>query len=617
MKIPISNRLPAFGRKTRILVGFALILVAFFLLFDWNWLRRPLERYLMEPSGREVRIGELHVDPGFTLEPSVRLRDVYVENAPWAAKRPFLTAAEVSFSVSLASIWNGRPVISKLVLIDASVDMERQADGLRNWRLRNPDDRSPGRVTVMTLEAHRSRINFVNRAIDLEFAASAAPVDTPNAERDDKGPSARIAFEGRYQSHAFSGEALSGPLLSFRASGISFPLRGHFVSRRTRFEFDGFFTDIFDLGPMDAKVRLAGPSLALLHPYLRIRPPESRPYAVEAQVSQIREVYHFAQLAGKVGGTGIAGDVVYDRSAKRPLLKAAVQSDAATLDDLRPLLGMQAPSQGARGDPSGAGAAASNDRKFFPSRPLRLDAMRAIDVRASARLKKLAVTGSRTLENVRIDVNLSEGVFELKRIDVGFAGGRVTGSATLDGRQDVPSAQLVVEFSGLAIQRLVPALAAKSGSAGQFSGKLELSGRGTSMAAIVGHSVGSFAAALDRGRISNLADAKLGLNFGKVISVFLRGDRDIAINCAAAVFDVRDGIATSRRLALDTEQTHVEGRGSINLRDERIDLLLTPEPKDPGLFTRRASIRINGALQAPALSMEDRVEQAPGGKGPC
>ena len=613
-------RFPALGSKTKLLLALALAVVMLVLLFDWNWLRRPLELYLMDRSGREVRIEDLHVELGYTLQPAVRLRGVYVENAPWAAKRPLVTAAEASFTVSLASVWRGRPVISRLVLMDASVDLERQADGLRNWRLRDPEDRSPGRVTVMTLEAHRTQLRFVNRAIDLDFVASAAPLDSQSAGPDRDSLSTRVSFEGSYQGSAFAGEALGGSVLSFRDSGISFPLRGYFVSRRTRLDFDGFFTDLFDIGPMDARVRLVGPSLSLLHPFLRIRPVASRPYAVEAQLTQTYEVFHFARLAGKIGGTSVMGEVVYDRSAERPMLRAALSSDAADFDDIRPLIGMHALARNPRPESSHAGDAADVQRerrdtephgqRLFPTRPFRVGALRALDMRITVTLDKLAVAGQQKLEDVRLGANLSEGLLHLNPLHVRVAGGRFTGSFMFDSRQDAPSAQVSGELRGIRIERLVPRLAAKSGSAGSLNGQIDLSGRGNSIAAMVGNSAGSFAATLDGGRISNLADAKLGLNIGKLVSVFLRGDREIAIHCGAAAFEVRDGVAKSRRIVLDTEQTHVEGSGAISLREERLDLLLTPEPKKPGLFTRRASIRIRGPMRAPAVAIEDRGKQA-------
>jgi hypothetical protein len=48
------QRLTALRPVTKVLVGFALVLAVAAAVFDWNWFRRPLERYLMEKSGREV-----------------------------------------------------------------------------------------------------------------------------------------------------------------------------------------------------------------------------------------------------------------------------------------------------------------------------------------------------------------------------------------------------------------------------------------------------------------------------------------------------------------------------------------------------------------------------------
>src|SRR5258706_10715257 len=108
-------RLTALGPVTKVLVGFALAFAITAVVFDWNWFRRPLERHLMEKSGREVRIGDLHVALGFALEPTVRLRDVYIENAPWAANQPMAVAGEAIFTFSLRSLWEQRPVILRLV----------------------------------------------------------------------------------------------------------------------------------------------------------------------------------------------------------------------------------------------------------------------------------------------------------------------------------------------------------------------------------------------------------------------------------------------------------------------------------------------------------------------
>jgi AsmA family protein len=284
------------GWGGKVALGTALFAVVFVLLFDWNWLRQPLVDYLARKSNREIRIEHLEVDSGFTLEPTIRLKGVYIQNAPWAGERPFATAAQASFTVSLQSLWERRPVISRLVLVDADVDMQREADGRRNWRLKRPDDRSPGHVTVHTLEAHRTSIRFINREIDLEFTGRATPVENPA-----DGLKTRITFEGSYRDAPYKGTAFIADILSFRGSGVSFPLRGHMTARNARIEVDGLFSDLFDVGAFDSKVHLTGSTLSALHPFLRIQPPPSRAFDIRTQLTQAGDVYEFKDLKAKSG----------------------------------------------------------------------------------------------------------------------------------------------------------------------------------------------------------------------------------------------------------------------------------------------------------------------------
>ena len=165
-----------FGRWHPAIVGAATIgvaLVALLWAFDWNWFRPRLEHYLAEKSQRSVRIGDLHLSLSAAFDPTLRLRGVRIENAPWADARPFIDAGELRATFLLSSLIDKRPVISRLVVIDADIDLERQVDGLRNWRLIHPDDRGPTRVRLMSIEAIRSKIRFAHRALEIDVQTAA------------------------------------------------------------------------------------------------------------------------------------------------------------------------------------------------------------------------------------------------------------------------------------------------------------------------------------------------------------------------------------------------------------------------------------------------------------
>jgi len=220
---------------------------------------------------------------------------------------------------------------------------------------------------------------------------------------------------------------------------------------------------------------------------------------------------------------------------------------------------------------------------------------------------KLHAAALPMLDSLRAAAELADGVLELKPLTIGVAGGQVSGTLRVDAREQSVSARARLDFRNLKLERLLSSLAAKAGTEGLLRGEIALGGRGQSIAAILGNASGSAVARVDGGRISNLADAKLGLNFGKMMSVMLRGDRDIAINCGAIAVDLASGAGKTRTVVLDTAQTHTEGAGTLNLRAERWELLLNPKPKKPGLLTRHASIRVAGSFRDAEISIEDRI----------
>ena len=619
----MSVKFPRFGRTVTVLLCVAITLGIVVALFDWNWFRHPLERYLVERSHREVRIGDLHVKLGFSLEPTVRLRDVYIENAPWADKRPFLTAREASFTFSLKSVWDKQPVISRLVLIDADLDMERQADGLRNWRLKNPDDRGPGRVKVQRLEPHRAKIRFARRDIELDLTASSRPSESGSEKfKPDAAHPTRIDIKGEFAGTAFSGTVLTSEVLTFLDTGESFSMRGHAIAGKSRLDVDGSIADLFRPSAFDAKVHLAGHSLANLDSFFRGAMPASRPYDIAVHVRQTKEMTTFAELRGKVGTTDLAGNVSIDRGKERTTVKVALRSESADLADLRSLLGRRKPADKATGKVAAKVAVddriapAADDmsdksrlpKRLFSDHEFDATSLQKLDAHAALDFKKLTSAQWPALESLHATADLNDGVLVLKPVDVGMAGGHVVGQFRFDARQKALSAHATIALKEVRLEQLVPSVSNKPKGAGALQGRVNLRGQGNSIAAIAASATGPAEIAMSSGAISNLLDAEIGLNPVKVLKMRLIGDRPIGINSATIAFEFDHGLGKSKTLMLDTDQTHTEGTGTVNLRDETLDVLLTPHPKKNAVFALRSSIRLQGSLRKPKITLAKKQD---------
>ncbi len=204
-------------------------------------------------------------------------------------------------------------------------------------------------------------------------------------------------------------------------------------------------------------------------------------------------------------------------------------------------------------------------------------------------------------------------MLQVSELDVGAAGGHVVGSFEFDAREQPPVARVSLDGRNLRLERVMSPRPTETASEGGVRSQLRASGRGKSFAAMAANVNGTLAALVDDGNISNLADAKLALNLGKVLGLRIRGDHAIPLYCGAAAFEFRDGIGKSQALLLETAQTHTDGTGTIDLRDQKFELLLTPQPKKRGIFTLNSSIRVQGAFKSASYKIDDRVPLKPGG----
>ena len=58
----------------------------------------------------------------------------------------------------------------------------------------------------------------------------------------------------------------------------------------------------------------------------------------------------------------------------------------------------------------------------------------------------------------------------------------------------------------------------------------------------------------------------------------------------------RKGVATSRAFVFNTQIGLLTGEGKINLGTERVDFLLVPKPKNPGLLELSTKLRVSGTM---------------------
>lgn len=607
-------------RHRRLSIGAALVVGAFValcFLFDWNWLRSPLEHYVTQKTHRVFRVADLKVRLGLT--PMIRMRGVYFENAPWSHRQPMASIGQLDFTISLRALWRGQMIIPQLSLADANVFLERTADGHKNWLLSDPEDRSPSRWRISTLHAERTELTYIDQAKDFQVTIDASGIlDRGLLHTTDARFQTRLDFKGRYRDAAFSGEALTGNLVSLQQSDKPFPLLGHLNAGRTKVDVNGTVADLIDLSAIDAQVKVNGPTLSNLYPFLLLPLPTSPAYNIDGHLIYRGTQYTYNDFKGRIGDSDIRGDASYIARSPRPFLKIKLESRVLDMVDLGPLMGLDrtpksakpaapvAPSPHTDLGSASPNARATNgdDDRLLPRGKIDSGRLKAIDAQVSLSAQHLQGPSQLAFENLRVELNVKDGLMHMDPVDFGFAGGHIVGQITLNANVAPVAATVSVEARGLDLAHFVPASKELSPSEGKIAARIHLDGRGDSIGAVLADSNGSASAAIAGGRVSNLADALVGLNGAKILGLLATGDKNIALRCAAIDLDVKNGVGQTRTFVFDTEQTEILGSGSVNFSTEHFDIVLHPEPKQPSILSLRSPIHLSGSFKHPTFAVD-------------
>jgi len=417
-------------------------------------------------------------------------------------------------------------------------------------------------------------------------------------------------LQGAWRELPFTASVATGPVLTFMETGSMFPIDGHLAAGGARFEAAGRAGDLFRAPMFEARVLLAGDSLAPFRAFIGPRHDgqAKKPFRVEGRLEANAKVYALSTARARIGTSDVVGDLAWARQ-DRPMLRASLQSDAADLADLRWLAG-RVPIATARTRLAAAAepAGASDERDF----------LRATDAAVRIDVRRLRAAELPWLRSLAFEAALADGVLAVSKFDAGVAeAGHATGKLDVDLRTRPYAVGADLALRGLRLETLFAMPSVDKRVTGLLHVDARFTGSGDSAAALRASATGSVRASVRGGSMPGMLDAKIGLQGGRMLKSWIAGSDRVAIRCAAAAIDLRGGAGRVHSLVLDTERTRTTGSGKIDLRAETIDLLLTPEAKEGGLLVLDRSIRLHGPVRQPERALVERAAVAAGGRSEC
>ncbi|MBV6776783.1 AsmA family protein [Xanthomonas euvesicatoria] len=592
------------SRRRRWWIGLGIVaaLVAIFvLLFDWNWLRGPVERAVSAKTGREFHLGHLDVDLGRIT--TVRGERLSLGNASWSKRGAMaeLNAAEID--VEFWPLLRGKLRLPEIRLEHPTLLLEAGNDSHPgNWVFDKSDgDGSMPRLGRLLVT--NGRLQYIDDTTRSDVDVAINSLAPPSS--DQRAAPIGIDGEGRWKGYPFSlkGNTASPLELSQSEHPFRIDLRGSAGATRTHVR--GTLTNPFQFRVFDLQMALSGQDMEDLYPLIGVAMPSTPPYKLDGRLRRDGDgdVWRYEKFTGTAGDSDLSGTAEIDLRNKRPFLRADLASKRLDFDDLAGFVGAPpktGTNESANAEQKKQAAQLAASARVLPTTPYDLSKLRAMDAQVRWRAQRINAP-SWPLDDMDASLTLKDGLLRLDPLNFGVAGGDIRSTIGMDARKAVITTQLKASIRGIRLDQLFPDATLAKQASGAIGGELDLRGRGNSIAAMLGSADGSIGVGMGRGHVGNLIMELAGLDIAESLKYLLTKDRQIPVRCIFGDFGVQDGLMQSRALAFDSTDTIIVGEGNISLKNETLDLLLRPRPKDRSILSLRSPLRIGGTFKDPSF----------------
>ncbi|MHC1727658.1 MAG: AsmA family protein [Syntrophobacteraceae bacterium] len=583
--------------------------------YDFNRLKPEIGRAARETMGRELKLaGNIGLKIG--LHPVLVAEDVSYQNASWGSRPELAFVKKLEMQVALFPLISGRIELKRLGLIEPDILIETDKTGKLNL-VSVPAKESPpaaadkkGAVTTSSLtlnevEIEKGRLVFKDgeTARTYSLALEKLSASSPSAESP-----VRLELKGAFNDKPFEVTGTVGSLIAFTDPQGTWPLKITCKAGNSTLTMDGAIKDPLARRGMDITFDLQGREADKAGQLAGLSIPAAGVFHVSGRAVDTGEkAYKFHDLKIALGATDLSGTVDLNLSGKTPKVTASLSGQKL---DLRPFM------------PDAAGKASreatARRGRVFSAAPISIEPPKVLD--ADCRIQAGEILTPRlVLNDTTLTMALAGGVLDVKSISTKLGGGALDARGNVSTKGKAFALRMVLKAKGLDLARVTKEFEASKKLEGHLDLDMDIAGTGESVADLMSSLNGKTLLVVGNSRIQNKYIDLLGADFSsgafRLLNPLSRKTEYTEINCFVGGFDIRNGLAKSTGLVLDTNHVSVAGEGTINLKTEGLDIALKPSPKEGiglgGLGKVSISagelakaLRLSGTLDNPSLAID-------------
>jgi uncharacterized protein involved in outer membrane biogenesis len=463
----------------------------------------------------------------------------------------------------------------------------------------------------------------------------------------EKGESLELKGKGTLENTPLSLNVRSGATSTLFAKSGQWPLAGTADLGNLYLTVNGRLNLPLDGENFSGKAVLKGKALKDLDLILPTSLPNLGPFEISATVADSKKGFHMPQVNGRLQESELKGSLLVTLKGPRPRIEGVFTSDRlvvpklnagssetqedevspdsqeenpllqkvesgvgfivgetglATVDEVEEGVGEDLAEDGGQAE-SRSSSMSKKKGGVVPDYEFPVEALNVVDLDIGFSIKDIDFP-PHDVGDVDFRIKLDNGEFTLDPLQGTIWGGAVDSSFRIDASGEIPHIHLQTNIQRLDYGRMFETLGVTDnvkGSADKI--EVDLEGQGQTLREFLSQANGKV----------NLVDGEL--EFSKKYIDLWAGDLITGLltsaweaeeveqfNCAVTKFDVENGIASSDEILFDTKKVTVAGVGTVDLGTEQMDVMLTPQPKDPTLLSLGHPVRISGPVAKPNVS---------------
>ncbi len=351
----------------------------------------------------------------------------------------------------------------------------------------------------------------------------------------------------------------------------------------------GGITELLALEGINVKLNASGKELAQIGPLVGAELPGLGPFNLNGKLSGSTQVISLKEFSATIDNSDFNGLAVME-FLQRP--KITVRLESSVIDFTALMKSLEKDSH----------KPAEKDRskqRLFSDDPLPFEALKKVDADVELKAKNMHAKDA-LLEFGNLKLKLENGDFRVDTLEATYKQTKISGTLHLNpGSPSHAATKFLVQNFDLG------GFLRETGVSDQARGLVDiaadLESSGNSVHALMANLNGTAGVVMGQGYLTKYLDLLAANLAQRVISFWGQHQKAGDINCAAVQLDIDNGLVKNQVFVVDSPIAILTVAGDTNLATEKLNLLLSPDPKNPALISLSTKLRVTGSISDPKV----------------